>query len=88
MVIAPIEETPTHPEYYVNPTCEHTHTTHRTLKERIGVLEVEVDALRNQLSLILSLEPIASSLAEEIKNKGSMPIEKEEIKNFLEDKDE
>ena len=88
MVMAPIEETLTYPEYYVNPTCEHTHIIHRTLKERIEVLEEEVEALRDQLSLILHLEPIVSSLAEEIKAKGPTPIETEESKKFLEDKDE
>ena len=69
--MAPIEESLTYPEYYVDPTCEHTHIIHRTLKERIVVLEVEVEVLRSQLSLILRLEPIVSALAEEIKNEGS-----------------
>ena len=76
------------PEFYVDPNADHSHSKHRTRKERIEVLDVEEEALRKQLSAIQHLGSIVTSLAGEIKFKGPTPIEKEEIKKIIENKDE
>ena len=46
------------PEFYVDPNTGYSHIIHRSLKERVEDLEKEVEALRNQLSLILHLDPL------------------------------
>ena len=44
------------PEFFV--TSDRSHIIRRSLKERVENLEKEVEALRNQLSLILHLDPL------------------------------
>ena len=59
------------------------HTIHMpSLEERVKALEEAVEALRNQLLLILNLEPIVLSIKEAIS------IDENEIKKFLEEEDE
>ena len=49
-------------EDYVDNCGEHTHVIHKTHKESIENLEEAVEALRNQIFLILNLESIALSI--------------------------